>query len=280
MKFFRDRPVIMIAIVIVVLIILAFATANSSQAVPGESFIGSVISPFQSIVTSVVNSITGWIEHIFSVDDEGAELIALRERVMQLESDASLINDLKLENERLRTIANYYDENPQLEMVTARVIGKSPGYWINTLVINIGRNKGIEKDMPVITPQGLVGRVLEVGANWSKVISIIDSQSSVGGIIERTRDNGIVRGTIQENNSDGLCAMYYLPFENDLVPGDKVLTSGLGGLFPKGIVIGEVIEVSRPKDEVERTAVIKPTAKLNNIEEVMVIKKVIEQVNP
>lgn len=280
MQFIKKHPILLLIITIVILVILIIVTKGNRNISTPEDLVGTVVTPVQGAVSSVTGGIGEWFKGLFGQSTLQKENAELKEKLRQLEGQLSLTGELQQENERLREIANYHENNPQYEMVTARVIGKNPGYWFDTFTINVGRSDGIEQDMVAITPEGLVGRVMEVGNNWSKVISIADSRSSVSGMIERTRDNGVVRGSTEADNTlGGRCQMYYLPFENDLVPGDKVLTSGLGGVFPKGIVIGEVIEVSRAQGETERTAVIDTAVDFTKLEEVMIIKTVIEAVN-
>ncbi len=136
------------------------------------------------------------------LQQENAEL---KEKVAQLEGQIALNGDLENENERLREIVNYYGDHPEYELLTARVIAKSSSYWFDTFLINAGRSQGIKKDMVVLSTQGLVGRVIDVGSSWSKVQSIIDSNSAVSAMIERTRDVGVVRGT-SDVETDGPAA--------------------------------------------------------------------------
>jgi rod shape-determining protein MreC len=117
--------------------------------------------------------------------------------------------------------------------VYARVIGRNPGVWFDTFSINVGSVNGITTNMAVITGDGLVGRVYEVGANFSKVLCLIDSRSAVACLIERTRDNGVMRGKVETWSETPECNMYYLPAVSDVAPGDVVLTSGVDTLFPR-----------------------------------------------
>ncbi|MFR9257188.1 MAG: rod shape-determining protein MreC, partial [Merdibacter sp.] len=122
--------------------------------------------------------------------------------------------------------------NPSYEYLTASVVTKEPGYFFDVFVINAGHNDGVQKDDAVITADGLVGRVTETGGTWSRVMSIIDSRSSVSGTVERTRDNGVVNGSAQSTGTDGNCIMSFLPLEAELVPGDRVVSNGWAASFP------------------------------------------------
>jgi rod shape-determining protein MreC len=120
------------------------------------------------------------------------------------------------------------------QYVTGTVIGRSQGIWFDTFTISVGRSQGVEKNMPVVNANGLVGRVSEVGATWCKVIALVDSSTNVSVMVERTRDNGMVRGLLEAGTATDSLELYYLPSDSDLTPGDKIVTSGIGGLYPKG----------------------------------------------
>jgi len=123
-----------------------------------------------------------------------------------------------------------------------------------------------------------VGRVYEVGANYAKVLCLIDSRSAVACLIERTRDEGVMRGRIETSSETPECNMYYIPKVSDVAPGDVVLTSGTDTLFPKGIKVGTVTQVSRDQDSSERYIVVMPSVDFQHIEEVLVLRTVIQSV--
>ena len=174
------------------------------------------------------------------------------------------------ENQRLKQMLNYIEQAPEYDYIIGRVIMKEPGYWFDVFDINVGINQGVEEGDAVITPDGLAGRVLKVGGNYSTVVAIIDSRVSVSAVIERTRDNGIVKGGMQLSDEGGLCSMSFLPLDADLQVGDRVVTSGLGGVFPKGLYVGQVSQVGTGTD---KQVVVKPAVDFLHLEEVMVVKE-------
>lgn len=280
-QFFKKHPVLIGIIVVILLGILIALTRNRTKITGVEGAVGTALMPVESAASGVTRSIGNWFRMVLGISDVQRENEQMREQIVQMESELALLNELELENKRLSEIANYAkDKQDEYDMVTAMVTAKSPGYWFDTFTINVGYRDGIEVDMPVITPKGLVGRISEVSGNWSKVSAIISGDSSVSALVERTRDNTVVQGSTQLTGDEGSCVMRYLPLDNDLLPADRVLTSGLGGIFPKGIVIGEVVEVNQSNDDLERTALIKPAVDFMKIEEVMVIKHVYEEVSP
>ena len=183
------------------------------------------------------------------------------------------MQELEAENERLRQLLSYVEENASYSYITARVVTKDPGYYFDAFVINAGYNDGVAVDDAVITADGLVGRVIETGGTYSVVMAIIDARSSVSGTVERTRDNGVVNGVAQPDSTGSLCEMVFLPLEAELLPGDRVISNGLGGIYPSGFLIGTVVEVSSTTTTSGLTVKIEPAVDFLHLEEVMIVKQ-------
>ena len=267
----KNKPLIIMLIAILLLGILAFVTSADRSVSWIESTLGSVIQPVQSFAAKASNGIISFVQKVFKTSDADKELEQLQVRMAQLEQAADENAKLKAENERLKKLLNYVETLENYEYVTAVVTGNSQGVWFETFTINAGRNKGIEKDMPVVCAEGLVGRVIEVGANWSKVTAIIDPSSEVSVMVERTRDIGVVRGSFSAT-SDNQLELYFLPSGFDLVPGDKIVTSGMSSIFPKTIRVGTVSEVTRRSAEgSQANAIIEPAVDFGHLEEVLVL---------
>ena len=267
----KNKPLIIMLIAILLLGILAFVTSADRSVSWIESTLGSVIQPVQSFAAKASNGIISFVQKVFKTSDADKELEQLQLRMAQLEQAADENAKLKAENERLKKLLNYVETLENYEYVTAVVTGNSQGVWFETFTINAGRNKGIEKDMPVVCAEGLIGRVIEVGANWSKATAIIDPSSEVSVMVERTRDIGVVRGSFSAT-SDNQLELYFLPSGFDLVPGDKIVTSGMSSIFPKTITVGTVSEVTRRSAEGSQSnAIIEPAVDFGHLEEVLVL---------
>lgn len=267
----KNKPLIIMLIAILLLGILAFVTSADRSVSWIESTLGSVIQPVQSFAAKASNGIISFVQKVLKTSDADKELEQLQVRMAQLEQAADENAKLKAENERLKKLLNYVETLENYEYVTAVVTGNSQGVWFETFTINAGRNKGIEKDMPVVCAEGLIGRVIEVGANWSKVTAIIDPSSEVSVMVERTRDIGVVRGSFSAT-SDNQLELYFLPSGFDLVPGDKIVTSGMSSIFPKTITVGTVSEVTRRSAEGSQSnAIIEPAVDFGHLEEVLVL---------
>jgi len=224
----------------------------------------------QGFAARASNSIADFFRGVFNTTDADKENAKLKSELalynkMQLE-----LEELKKENERLRGLLEYSGSFGECSGVAASVTGRSTDIYFRVFTVNAGRNQGIDVDMPVICADGLVGRVTEVGATWSKVTAVIDAETSVPVMVERTRDNCMVRGVLNTVDSEAGMELYYLPRDRtDLVPGDTVITSGIGGIYPKGIKIGSVREVLTADGEAN--AIISPSVDFVHIEEVFII---------
>ena len=269
--FFRSRGFVILLAVIAVLAILIAVTYDRVQVTFIEDAVNSVLSPIQSFSVKASNSIIDFFERVFSSTDLDKENEQLKVQLAQYEIIENELNTLREENERLKGLLNYTDITQNYTYVTARVIGKSQGVWFSEFTVNAGRNDGVMENQAVVNSKGLVGRVSSVSANTCKVTSIIDSTSDVSVMVERTRDYGFARGILNVDEKEKL-ELYYLPSGYDLVPGDNILTSGIGGIFPKGIAIGTVTEVSRANEDTEdRNAIIQPAVDFLRLEEVMIV---------
>ncbi len=149
----------------------------------------------------------------------------------------------------------------------AEIIARDPSPWFGTLVINKGEAQGVTKHMGVLSPYGVVGQTIDASAHSARVLVLTDHNSGVDAVVQRSRARGIVQGAL-----DGTCVMKYLKRGEDVEVGDRVVTSGLDGIFPKGVLIGTVTHVSRGNRGLLQVAEIKPSAPLEQIEEVVVTR--------
>lgn len=269
--FFKSKPVLVTVIAVVLLVVLIFVSAGSKSANAGENAAGSIFSPIQGFAVRVSNGIAGFFRNLFNTTDADVENARLKAELAQHNQTLLDLAEALKENERLRALLNYGGSLGSNDYVTAAVIGKSTGIWFDSFTISAGRNKGIDVNMPVVSADGLVGVVTEVGANWCKVTSIINPDMAVPVMIERTRDGCMVRGVLDTVASDKQMELYYLPADRtDLMPGDVVMTSGIGGIYPKGIRVGTVKEVMTSTGS-GVNAIVTPAADFLHLEEVMVI---------
>ncbi|MDH4139017.1 MAG: rod shape-determining protein MreC [Coriobacteriia bacterium] len=213
-------------------------------------------------ISTPVRAVTDWAGGLSvsrsEVDELQTQNEELRQRVAELE-------EARLENERLRTLVGF-TEARKLEALGARVIARPTSSWESVIVIDRGTADGVEPGMPVLAPQGLLGQTVEVTEHSAKVRLIVDQRSGVAGMVQSTRAEGIVRGSVE-----GGLDMEYVSRETTVVAGDIVLTSGMGGVYPKGLLIGEVSKVDLPENALFSIIEVRPSARLQGVEEVIVL---------
>jgi rod shape-determining protein MreC len=213
-----------------------------------------------------------WRDYDKLEDDYEALSVENQQLSLQLQSAQEAIR----ENERLQAALDAKSRYEALDPIFARVMAREPGQWFETFSINRGNADGVAACMAVVNGSGLIGRVYEAGMNYAKVICIIDSRSAVACMVQSTRDNGIMRGRVAATSNDAECFVYYLPNLNSIMPGDSVITSGTDSLFPKGLHIGSVTAVSMDAGSEGSYAVVTPSVDFRHLEEVFVLREVIE----
>jgi len=231
----------------------------------------NTLSPAQKILSKVGFRIIENLDAIPQIFYLKEENETLKKQVAELLQYKQNIIEFQRENADLRNLLGFKERSFQYELEAAEVIARDPSNWFNVILIDKGEKHGVKKDMAVITDKGLVGYTISTVSNTSKVVLITDERSSVSAMLQRTRDNGMVKGTIDPAPS-GYLKMEFLPQDANLVKGDIVISSGLGGLIPKGVVIGEVAEAKKEPHELMQHAIIKPAVDFLKLERVFVIK--------
>jgi rod shape-determining protein MreC len=273
-QFFKRWQLVLVIVLAILLIALAVLTSGQRDNLTKiEGVVGDIISPVQGFMYRVATSVSQFFKSINEKQQLSEQYEILKDRVAQLEQQQLEMDEVIRENQRLKRLLDFKEEKDDFLVEGVRITGKNPGNWFNTMTIDKGSNHGVIVNMAVINDQGLIGRVIETGGNWATVRTIVDGQSSVSAIIERTRDNGMVKGNNTLIFEDGLCRMINLPLDSDVVVGDRVITSGLGEIFPKGIPIGEVIEVLDEERDMYKTAIIRPDVDFMRLEEVLIIRE-------
>lgn len=263
--------VIIIIVISVALMGISFATSRGGTT-PGDGVIGAVLKPFQSGISFVGEKINGVFDFFGDMKALKEENLELTEKIDVLSGQNRELSNYRTENERLRELLELKQSGVLGETVGCEIIAKDPGNWFDVFTIDKGKNHGISVNDVVVTAKGLVGRVSETGPVSAKVVSIIDEGSSVGAIVTRTEDIAIADGELALGE-EGLCRLNYVTSGAGLIPGDTIETSGLGGIYPKGILIGTVTEIEDSISGLSGYAIIKPSVDFERIREVLVIKQ-------
>jgi len=232
---------------------------------------------FLQLATPVQRFVAGITEGIIDTSSSWRDLRDLREKNEQLESlvDQLMIenvrlNEVQAENEDLRKKLGFVETYPQYILkaaqVTSRVIGAEPNNFMSVLIIDVGSRDGVRAGMPVVTERGLVGHVRQAGTNWAKVLLIVDPSSSVAALLQSSRLPGVVSGRLGED-----LVMDYLAQGEQIFAGEVVLTSGMGGSYPKSLVIGQIVEVEQNDIETFQRAIVRPSVDFRQLETVLVL---------
>jgi rod shape-determining protein MreC len=205
-------------------------------------------------------------QHLFFFGRTG-ELNDLQRQVRNLEGEVGILREYQLQNERLRQLLDYRNENVRGESLVADVVGRDPGNWFDVVKVNRGANHGVGRDQAVVLPAGLVGRVIAVAPNTADVLLITDPRSGVGAMLQKTRTPGVVEGVLDRSHP---LKMSYLTRELKVERGQLVVTSGLG-VFPKGIPVGRIVAAHKDAAGLTITADVDPLVDFNHLEEVLII---------
>lgn len=252
---------------IIIVLIVIFLAILLSLPLPVSRNLKIRLVDFFSPLISGTNYL---FERMFSVKDffnSIRENKLLHKNLDELSSQLNTLRELQKEMERLMELLNLKKSLPY-ETYACRVIARDVTSWYKSLIIDKGKSSGVNVDMPVLsTNGGVIGRVVESGSDVSRVLLITDMNSSVGGIIQDSRTIGLV-----ESDGSGGCILNLLPKDIDIQPGSVVVTSGLGEIFPKGLIIGTITEVTSGAQGLYKTARLRLACDIDRIEEVIVIK--------
>lgn len=273
LRFFKSK----LFIVLLITLLLFIAMGVSANRISGLNWLNNIISvpltPVQGFFTSAGQKVDGVFSFFKDIDAVKKENETLKAQVSELEKENRELSGFRDKNEELRQALNLKSQFDDYKILGANIVAIDPGNWFNIFKIDLGKKDGVNVDYPVITSsKGLVGRVFTADLTSSKVLTIIDEDSAVAGWIAKTGGGHVrVRGDVTLKEK-GLCRMDYIPLDVDVEVGDTIETSGLGGIYPKGIVIGKVIEVRKTNSEMNRYAIIEPAADFKRLEEVIVLK--------
>lgn len=191
---------------------------------------------------------------------------SLKENLAAIKNQLAQFDEISLENSRLKKLLGFKTAR-SYNSIPAQVIGRDPSNWTSVIYINKGADDGIKKYMAVSTANGLVGRVIESGSLTAKIMFLTDPDSRIGVVVQRTRHDGLLYGTLSRQ-----CQMVYLSLNADVWPGDAVVSSGLGGSIPEGIMVGTIEDIFVDKSGLYQAAIVRLAVDLSKVEEVLCIE--------
>ncbi len=265
-----SRFFIGIAVVVALCILSALYSGVTGNPSPVTKLAGMVVTPVQRLVTGVSGALGKGVSYFTDFDDLKAENEQLKKQIRDMEQT---VRDAKLaleENDRLRQQAGQATRERELTELPAEVIARNPGDWATTLTLDKGSSHGVEVGDLVTTLDGMAGYVSSVAPNYCEVTSVIDIEMQCGALITRTRESAIAEGNY-DLMAEGTLRLSYLKEDAQVIIGDTVETSGTGGVFPKGIMIGTVESVLPEDNGISYYAVIKPFVDVEAVSSVSII---------
>ena len=260
-----------IIITIVLLIILVILTnLGSNRFSNTENVFSKLVMPIQNGLTNLKNKIAGNNSFFEDINNLKEENERLHEENKKLEQELRELEIIKAENSTLRQYVNMSEKYSEYTSIPAYIINRDISNLSSVFVINVGKKDGVDVNMPVISENGLVGYIISVTDTTSKVQPIIDPGTSISCTISTSRDSVIATGILGSTNT---LKLTYIPTEAEIVLNDTIETSGIGGIYPKGIIVGNIKEIINTKNITDRYAIIETAVDFSKLETVLVITK-------
>jgi rod shape-determining protein MreC len=264
---FSKKMVLVLGVIILItvnIVVLSITTKRRSSILLGRIAM-SFAAPFQELVMRSERWAHQLWEDYFYLVSTAHENRNLRKQLEQVIEENNRYREIEQANHRLRELLEFR-RRIAAESVAAEVIGKDPSGWFRSLIIDKGSADGLSVGQPVITPQGIAGQTIEVSEHYAKVMLLIDRNSAVDSLVQRTRARGVVKG-----DSADRCRLEYVLRKHEVKVGDIIVSSGFDGVFPKGLRVGEVVEVNQDGFEIFLGVTIAPYVDFEKLEEVLVL---------
>lgn len=274
--FFRGKFFAVIIIVLAFLLGFVVNAVFDGGTTPPENIVGTVFTPVKSAATYIGNSVEKFFRTFADYDRLKSENETLKAENDDLTVRLEKSYHLETENERLRKLLELTDKLPEYNKTEATVVSVSDDKVSSVFTVNKGSLSGIKKKDVVISSEGLVGYVRDVGLNWATVVTILDPQVAVGAFLPRTELVAMTEGH-RELKGDGLCRLSYLENTSLINRGDIVVTSGLGGLYPEGITIGRISEITVSDNGLSQYGIITPAVDFSSLRYVCILSAKTEE---
>ncbi|MBK5092864.1 MAG: rod shape-determining protein MreC [Actinobacteria bacterium] len=263
----RNRIILIVIIIVCISLVTLYVRESDTGPLHRiQNFFLDLLSPISNFFSKIFRPVKDGIVNLFHLPSLSKDKRELQKEVATLRRQASESRELEAEVEEFKRLLKWSEENAQLDTVGADIVGQSPSNWKRLMIVNKGSSSGIKKYMSVVTEEGLAGRIIAVGSRSSVVQLITDSRSGIGARDLRNRETGVIEGR-NENT------MRFVPMNDEAVMqvGDIMVTSGLGGTSPPGIVIGRVAQVKKRSAGLARLVEVKPFVRFSRLEKVLII---------
>jgi rod shape-determining protein MreC len=265
---FSKKMVLIVGVIILIAFNIIFLAVNSRQSDAVTGFgriVIAFVAPFQEGITISSGFLKGIWKHYFNLVSTSIVNDQLQKELERHIADGNLHAETQLANRRLRALLGF-EKRIARSTIAAEVIGRDPSPWFKTIIVNKGHVHGVAKGSPVVVPEGIVGLVVDATASYAKVLLIIDQNSAVDGLVQKTRAHGVIKG-----DPLGHCNFKYVLRKHDVSLGDTVVSSGLDGIYPKGLRIGRVSEIIKLSSGIFQEVSVTPYVDFETLEEVLIL---------
>jgi rod shape-determining protein MreC len=273
---FSKKMLIVIVLIVLFFFNMTILNVTSKRGMSSPTWVGKVfvpvVSPFQKAAAHSIRFVKDIWENYFHLVHVAEENAELKKQLDLCREQINRYREMELFNTRLRGFLRFKKQTNS-EVLTAEVISKDSSAWYKTIMIDKGLRDGVEKGAPVVVPQGIAGQVIDATEKTSKVLLIIDRNSAVDGLVQRTRARGIVKG-----DAAGACLFQYALRKEDIKEKDVIVSSGMDGVYPKGLMIGVVSGVTNNNTGVFQEVRITPFVNFEKLEEVLVVMHAPEEI--
>lgn len=268
MSVFKNKLVKILITLAGVICVMAFVVHIGGN--PVANALNTVLSPVYGAAEKVISPVRVFVGYVKKAPQYEKEIEEQKKKITELEVENKSREDYITENKRLKELLDLKDSLTGYNTITARVVSYEPNSWYDTFMLNKGTSSGINSGDIVITGAGTAGRITEAGKNWARVSTILNTAGSVGVKLARTGDVGVVSGDAGLAESKQ-CRLEYLSNDKNLIKGDILLTSGLGGVYPADLVVGKVADIKKDSAGNLEYGVVEPSVDFSSIYEVLVI---------
>ena len=269
-RFLQSRFFVVLTVAALILVAVPTVISTFDLPNPFRNAVNVLMMPLQKGFNYITDALDGYSAYFTEFDELVAENTRLKAQLANLSDRIYLAQETETRNQWLSQFLEMKRAHTDFTFADAAITGQESVNYMTVLTIDKGTSHGITAGMPVVTPDGVLGFVDEVGLTWAKIRTLIEASASVGACVERTGEDGLVEGDFSLSR-DGLCRLTYLNAESDIQVGDRIITSGYGSVYPRGLVIGYVTEIVPDLYSRTLTATIQPASSLTNLERVMII---------
>ena len=274
-QFFLNKRLIVLLISVILLVaMIGFSIRERDRISKPEQFVRDIVGLGQSVIAKPANALAGFFDNIEDLKNTYTENKKLKSHLEQLTSLEAQNHELKKENENLRSIIKEKNSLGDSESIQAQVIARNPDNWYEQVVIDKGEVNGVAKNMAVVTSGGFLGKVTQVDKFYSTVelLSSPDETNRVSAKVQNAKKDayGLIEGYDKKTK---MLLLKQLDFNIKVKKGDHVVTSGLSGMFPSGLLIGDIEKVTPDENGLTQTAYVKPAANFYDVREVLVINR-------